>query len=173
MINNSVSSVVPFEHERRFFPDLKQFSLDPLAYEEIFIQQGYLEDELHTRIRRETYESGAHKYLQTRKTGDGISRKEDEIEITKETFESMWRSVEVSLTKSRYLVPLPLSDKVAEVNVFHGALRGYIQIEVEFKTHEEAVAFIPPGWFGKEVTDDKEHGNYHLAKCGCEKLIKD
>lgn len=171
MTHNSVDSVVPFEHERRFFPNLKTFTLDYFAYEEIFIKQGYLEDELRNRIRCETYQDGTYRYLQTRKTGDGISRPEDEKEITKETFESMWRSVEVGLTKSRYLVPLPGGDNIAQVNFFHGALRGYIQIEVEFDTHEEAVAFIPPEWFGKEVTDDKEHGNYYLAKHGCQKLL--
>ena len=163
---------IPFEHERRFFPDLTLFSFDPLLYEEVYIEQGYLEDELRTRIRLERCEDGTRKYLQTRKNGEGVSRTEDEIEISEEVFNVLWQSVEVSLIKSRYFVPLPANDKVAEVNIFQGELRGYIQIEVEFNTHEEAVAFVPPEWFGIDVTDEKEHGNYYLAKHGCGALLK-
>jgi len=41
-----------------------------------------------------------------------------------------------------------------------------VQIEVEFDSNEEAVAFVPPAWLGEEVTHDKAHGNYSLAKYG-------
>jgi CYTH domain-containing protein len=170
-MNTTEISAVPYEHERRFFPNLKTFSFDPLIYTEVYIVQGYLEDELKTRIRDETYANGAHKYLQTRKSGEGVSRQEDGIELAPELFEELWDQVEVYLVKSRYFVPLPGGEVVAQVNVFHGALNGYIQIEVEFSSHEEAVAFIPPDWFGIEVTDDVRHGNYYLAKHGCQGLL--
>lgn len=164
-------SVIPLEHERRFFPDLKTFSFNTSLYQKVYIVQGYLEDDLRTRIRDEVDECGVHRYLLTRKTGGGISRTEHEIEITKDVFESMWRLVRVHLTKRRYFVPIFSGEYIAEVNFFEGPLQGYIQVEVEFKSHEEAVAFVPLRWFGKEVTEEKEHGNYYLAKHGCKKLL--
>jgi adenylate cyclase len=36
--------------------------------------------------------------------------------------------------------------------------------EVEFKTSKQAKAFSPPDWFGKEVTEDEEYKNAHLAQ---------
>jgi CYTH domain-containing protein len=161
--------LVPMEHERRFFPDVTEFIFNSVEYEKVDILQGYLEDILKTRLRAECDSFGEYTYWQTRKSGSGISRHEDEQEITKEAFEHGWKDVKYHLSKDRYFVPV--GNVIAEVNIFQGRLYGYIQIEVEFPSHQEAIAFIPSAWFGKEVTDDKKHGNYYLAKYGCKKLL--
>ena len=36
-------------------------------------------------------------------------------------------------------------------------------VEVEFNSLEEAEAFIPPAWFGEEVTGNKQYSNAQLA----------
>lgn len=162
-IDQSSPTEIPFEHERRFIPDIHSLPFEFKMYAMKSILQGYLKDEFGTRLRYESSDQG-HMYLQTRKTGSGISRTEDEREITKETFDAMWREVECSLAKSRYFITWDNID--IEFNVFHGKLEGYFQIEVEFDSHEDATSFIPPSWLGREVTDDKRHGNYRLAKDG-------
>jgi adenylate cyclase len=161
--------LVPMEHERRFFPDVTEFIFNSAQYEKVNILQGYLEDTLKTRLRDECDLFGKHTYWQTRKSGGGISRPEDEQEITKEVFDSKWKDVEYHLVKERYFVPV--GSVVAEVNIFQGSLQGYIQIEVEFTSHEDAVAFVPPAWFGVDVTDNPRHGNYYLAVFGCRSLL--
>ena len=36
-------------------------------------------------------------------------------------------------------------------------------VEVEFETEEQANAFVPPEWFGKDVTFSGEYQNSQLA----------
>lgn len=165
--NIAQDTTVPFEHERRFFPDMNALPFDFMNYPKEAILQGYLEDGLGTRIR-DTNDNNGHRFTQTRKIGKGVSRLEDEHEITKEEFRLMRRTARGSfLVKTRYFITWEGID--IQFNVFHASLDGYVHIEVEFKTHEEAVAFIPPAWLGKEVTDDDAHGNYSLAKNGIPK----
>lgn len=54
---------------------------------------------------------------------------------------------------------------IAEIDVFHGRLDGLILIEVEFPDEETALHFIPPTWFGREVTFDKAYHNSNLSRC--------
>lgn len=164
---NSDTETVPKEHERRFIPDMEILPFLFWRFPMEFIIQGYLEDPLKTRIRH-TYNHKKHVYTQTRKSGSGVSRDEDECFLEKEDFEEKWKRVRCSLVKSRYFVAIEnkYENVSCQLNIFHDELAGYVQIESEFKTHEEAISFIPPSWFGKEVTDDERHGNYSLAKNG-------
>lgn len=160
---------VPMEHERRFLvPNLNLMPVPFYLCRMVYIIQGYLEDEERTRLRDEL--SGiAHEYIRTNKTGSGISRIEIEKQMSAKNFWTMWKEVQCSLTKSRYF--LPFGDTTVELNIFHGQLAGYMQYEVEFKSTEEALAFITPEWFGKEVTNDERHGNFSLAKNGIPKSL--
>lgn len=160
------STATPMEHERRFFPNILDIPLHFRTYPVSYIEQGYIGGASGARLRREL-KDGVMTFTQTRKTGEGVSRQEEEIEISVPTFADMWENVECSLRKSRYYIPW--KNVVVELNIFHGILSGYVQIEVEFNSHEEAMAFIPPEWFGLEVTLDKRHGNYSLAKNGAPK----
>ncbi len=53
-----------------------------------------------------------------------------------------------------------------EFDVHHGHLEGYICVEVEFDTVEEAKAFVLPDWIkdAVEVTEDKRYKAKNLAK---------
>ncbi len=158
--------VIPEEHERRFTLNLGEVIFPFAAFPKVFITQGYLEDPLRTRVRDEMeVVTGKHTYTTTRKSGSGVSRPEDEGEITKDRFDELWSMVRYSLNKIRYFVTY---DGVSfQFNIFTGHLKDFApQIEIEFDSHEEAVAFIPPPWFGREVTDDPNHSNYSLAKFG-------
>lgn len=165
--NTATTGGTPMEHERRFVPKLSELPFVFSSYPMVFIIQGYLEDGQGTRLRDERDAEGQHTYLLTRKTGEGVSRTEDEQEISAGEFRRSWEEVKCSLTKDRYFVDW--NDIHLQLNIFHDNLEQYVQIEVEFTSHEEALAFVPPAWFGLEVTDDKRHGNYSLAKNGMPK----
>lgn len=36
-------------------------------------------------------------------------------------------------------------------------------VEVEFESLSKAKSFVPPVWFGTEVTSDNRYGNFRLA----------
>jgi CYTH domain-containing protein len=152
------------EIERRFLMN----HVPPLFfnYPASIIHQGYLADGSGTRLREETIDERT-RYYRTIKKGTGVEREENEREISPRYFRQRWREVEASLWKVRYHIPC--GNHLAELNFFCGRLSGYVQIEVEFNTREEADAFVPPDWFGREVTDDPRHSNYELARNGAPK----
>lgn len=123
------------------------------------IRQGYAKDGLRFRQR------GAA-YFETRKVGAGLVVEEDEREISRDEFEQAWPSTEGRrLEKTRTEVMLP-GGLVAEVDIFLGSLSGLRYVEVEFDDEASARAFVPPAWFGREVTDDLRYRNSALARCG-------
>ena len=77
MTNQTKAGEVPYEHERRFFPELARLPFHLYRYNATEITQGYLEDASKSRIRHEVGNS-CDIYTRTQKSGDGISRFEDE-----------------------------------------------------------------------------------------------
>jgi CYTH domain-containing protein len=129
------------------------------------IRQGYLAIDKDrgaaVRIRRED-----DKYTLTAKTSTDqglIARNEVEIEITEEQFVALWPLTvgnQVHKTRFKFAANGPL---VYEVDYFDHGLK---LAEVEFPTLEDARAFTPPSWFGKEVTDDPRFANTWISKHG-------
>ena len=54
---------------------------------------------------------------------------------------------------------------MGELDIFHGRLDGLYFIEVEFKDEEDARQFVPPGWFGENVSNDGRYANSFLSSC--------
>jgi CYTH domain-containing protein len=52
---------------------------------------------------------------------------------------------------------------VAELDVYSGPLTGLSVVEVEFPSVAIMNSFIPPAWFGRDVTQDKFISNSFLA----------
>jgi CYTH domain-containing protein len=50
--------------------------------------------------------------------------------------------------------------------VFADHLVGLVIAEVEFGSDESMAAFVPPPWFGREVTDDPRYSNAAMAVDG-------
>jgi CYTH domain-containing protein len=127
------------------------------------IAQGYLavgSDGTEVRLRRK-----GDRYSQTVKRGSGLRRRETEVTLSGEQFDSLWKHTEGRrLEKDRYEVPY--RDVVIEVDVFRGALEGLIVAEVEFDSVEASRGFEPPAWFGDEVTEDGAYRNRNLATKG-------
>ena len=66
------------------------------------------------------------------------------------------------LSKTRYLLPLP-NDLTIELDVFDAPYEGLWLAEVEFPTEDEANAFVPPAWFGEDVTFSSAYHNSTLS----------
>ncbi len=52
---------------------------------------------------------------------------------------------------------------VCVIRLFQHALAGFNYVEVEFSTVEQAKSFVPPDWFGREVTEDARFSYGTLA----------
>ena len=126
------------------------------------IVQGYLmTTPAAVRVRRRDTT-----FTLTLKTGSGLARTEIEREITAEEFDALWAvATALRISKRRHLVELA-SGHVAELDLFEGALEQRRIVEVEFDSTTDAHAFVPPTWFGREVTDDGRFTNAALARDG-------
>jgi len=129
------------------------------------IDQGYLaidRDGTEARIRRR-----ATRLTLTVKSPDaGRVRVEEELEIDAARFDALWPLTDGRrLEKDRHLIDLP-GGLTAELDVYGGALAGLRVVEVEFPSEDSAARFEPPGWFGKEITEDQRFRNRELAVRG-------
>lgn len=98
----------------------------------------------------------------TVKQGSGRTRLEDEITISRELFESLWAATEGRrIEKIRYRIQW--GECLIELDCYCGGLDGLVVAEVEFSSEEAASSWVPPSWFGREVTDDKAYKNQRLA----------
>lgn len=125
------------------------------------LRQGYLTtstDSVELRLRQRGTE-----YFMTLKSEGGLSRQEYEIPVDVAQFETLWPATEGRrVEKTRYSGTLP-EGQFFELDVFAGHLSPLMLVEVEFLSEDAAKAFIPPPWFGKEVTEDKRYKNKALA----------
>ncbi len=149
------------EIERKFLVERPPDGLDAQPSGEI--EQGYLAitDDVEVRLRR----YGEETFLTVKSSGDG-SRIEEEIEIEARRFAALWPLTDGRrLEKRRYAIPYG-DGLTIELDIYHGRLSGLLTAEVEFDTPADASAFVPPDWFGRELTDDPRYKNKRLATQG-------
>ena len=133
------------------------------------IEQGYLCKSPVIRIRRSNED-----YILTYKSKMALK---DGSRI-QETEARMCEEVEVPLSKEGYLhlkvkvdgriinkrrYQIPYQERLIELDVFEGFLEGLVFAEVEFENEAQAKEFVPPEWFGEEVTFDYRFSNNYLA----------
>ena len=125
------------------------------------ITQGYLvvsSEGIEVRVRRKD-----GKFFETIKTGTGLKRGEIEIELSRKQFRSLWTATQGRrLEKVRYT--LKWQRRKIELDVYKKELAGLKVAEVEFKSRKQASDFLPPPWFGKEITNDDQYKNASLAE---------
>jgi CYTH domain-containing protein len=131
--------------------------------DQVEFAQGYLavgEDGSEVRLRR----AGERLWL-TVKRGAGMVRGEFEVALSAEQFDVLWPATEGRrLVKTRHAIPL--GELNIEFDVYAGGLAGLMVAEVEFPSVQAAREFLPPPWFGDEVTDDPRFKNRRLAERG-------
>lgn len=153
------SAVEAQEIERKFLlsgdlPDLSKARAKHL-------RQGYLA----TGAREVRLRTDGTTRVLTFKEGNGLVRREIEVDLSAQQFETLWPGTEgCRIEKTRYL--LPHAGHTLEIDVYAGPLAPLRIAEVEFSSVEESERFSPPPFFGKEVTHDARFKNRVLATVG-------
>ena len=149
------------EIERKFI--IENLPQDLEKYPRHDIRQGYLavaEDGTEVRIRHK-----GQQYFLTVKSGGRLQRDEVEIKLNRDEFTRLWPlTIGKRIEKDRY--ELEHEGSIIELDVFGGSIEGHIAAEVEFQSLEDSESFVPPDWFGREITQDERYKNKNLAVHG-------
>ena len=145
------------EIERKFLIQRLPEHLD--AYPFQLLEQAYLCTEPVVRIRRSD-----DSYTLTYKSKGLMSREEYNLPLTFESYEHLKKKADGNIIrKKRYRIPLP-DELTIELDLFDPPFEGLILAEVEFTSEVQARAFLPPEWFGEEVTWSTEYHNSTLSQ---------
>ena len=144
------------EIERKFLVDHSAW-VKQIKAKSFNITQAYLYNSKDQTIRLRLKDAKA--YLTIKGPTSGLTRKEYEYEIPYQEAEEMIMDLKLKvLKKRRYLIDF--SNKMWEVDVFEGNLKGLIIAEIELEFEQEA--FEKPAWIGKEVSYDPSYYNANL-----------
>lgn len=149
------------ERERKFL--VERDTVVEGVGEGVALEQGYvaLDGDTSVRVRR----VGGIEGVLTLKAGTGATRTEVEWAVDDAQFAALWPLTEGRrLVKTRHHVAVGTFD--ATLDVFGDELEGLRLVEVEFDDEATMAAFVPPPWFGPEVTDDGRYTNAALASRG-------
>src|SRR5262245_6604382 len=153
------------ERERKF---LVEKSPTELHYDSRKrIRQGYLfagddEDGSPTEMRLRRV---GRRFRLTLKRGTGKTRSEVEVPISRKSGCMLWPLTRGRrIKKVRYTIPH--EGRTVELDEYRGVARGLSIAEVEFDSDRESDEFVPPDWFGEEVTGREEFSNQKIATCG-------
>lgn len=150
---------VNYEIERKFL--IKSLPENIENFTHSTIKQGYISTDPTIRLRQRDNE-----YILTVKTAGLMKKQEYEINLTQEQFTRLWKKTEGNtIEKTRYIIPLDHGLK-AELDIYEGALKGFMNVEVEFSSTKDAILFEKPLWFGREVTQFPQYSNSSLSKYG-------
>lgn len=91
-------------------------------------------------------------------------REEYNLPLTREAYEHLRPKADgILIHKIRYKIPY--QDKYTiELDIFSDALAPLMLAEVEFVSEEEANTFVPPEWFGEDVTFSTKYHNSTLSR---------
>lgn len=143
------------EIERKFL--VKKLPEDLSSYDFHIIEQAYLCTEPVVRVRKQDSE-----YYMTYKGRGFLAREEYNLPLNATAYEHLLEKADGNvITKTRYLIPF--SKYTIELDIFQGKFDGLIIAEVEFSSEDEANSFIPPEWFGDDVTFSSEYHNSTLS----------
>ena len=147
--------------------------------------QGYITNEKNkcVRVRR----AGPNGWLTIKGPTTGISRPEFEYKIHWEEAQKMLDTMCGDIiSKKRYMMEYGYifvkkdllcsyleKEYTIELDIFNEDNEGLIIAEVEFKSEEEAKAFVVPDWFGEDVSEDPRYYNASLAKKSYKQILKD
>ena len=123
------------------------------------MEQGCLNTDPVVRIRRDNND-----YILTYKSKGLMVREEYNLPLNEKAYEHLKTKIDGRLiSKTRHVIPLTDTLNI-ELDIFHGDLEPLMLAEVEFPDEETALAFVPPEWFGEDVTFSSEYHNSTLSK---------
>ena len=146
------------EIERKFlidgFPDLQE-----LRREKMY--QGYLCSSPVVRIRS-TQTHSSQEFVLCFKGKGTLAREEIELPISEDIFVRLKALLPMPLVQKDHRVYSLEGGHLLECNlVDEGEQTQFYYAEVEFSTVEEANAFVPPAFLGREVTWEPEYSMSH------------
>jgi len=145
------------EIERKYL--IENIPFDYTEYPAMVIEQAYLCTNPVVRVRRSNDD-----YYLTYKGKGLIEREEYNLPLNREAYEHMLKKADGRIIKKvRYNIPY-LEKYTIELDIFDEGLSPLIVAEVEFDTREEADSFIPPEWFGRDLTGSPEFQNSNLTR---------
>lgn len=145
------------EIERKFL--LKKLPDNLTSYKARKIEQAYLCTDPVVRVRRDNDD-----YYLTYKSKGMIVRDEYNLPLTKEAYGHLLAKADGNIiTKTRYEIP-EKDNLTIELDVFEGKFDGLLLAEVEFASEEEALGYIPPEWFGEDVSNSTKYHNSTLSR---------
>lgn len=123
------------------------------------IEQAYLCTNPVVRVRRQDED-----YILTYKGSGMMAREEYNLPLNKEAYEHLLTKADGAIiSKKRYLIPLS-EQLTIELDEFYRPMNDLLLAEVEFPSIEEANAFVPPEWFGEDVTFDAAYHNSTMSR---------
>ena len=147
------------EIERKFLIEKENLPENLASYPCHRIEQGYLCTSPVVRIRRQDDD-----YFLTYKSKGLMVRREENLPLDADSYRHLLKKADGNIiTKTRYKIPFD-NGLTIEIDVFHGKFQGLILAEVEFPTEDAANAFIPPDYFGEDVTFSSEYHNSTLSR---------
>lgn len=145
------------EIERKFL--IKKLPDNLTSYKARKIEQAYLCTDPVVRVRRDNDD-----YYLTYKSKGMIVREEYNLPLTKEAYGHLLAKADGNIiTKTRYEIP-EKDNLTIELDVFEGKFDGLLLAEVEFTSEEEALGYIPPEWFGEDVSNSTKYHNSTLSR---------
>ena len=145
------------EIERKFL--IKKLPDNLTSYKARKIEQAYLCTDPVVRVRRDNDD-----YYLTYKSKGMIVREEYNLPLTKEAYGHLLAKADGNIiTKTRYEIP-EKDTLTIELDVFEGKFDGLLLAEVEFASEEEALGYIPPEWFGEDVSNSTKYHNSTLSR---------
>lgn len=156
------------EIERKFLITKLPDQLESYPFH--LIEQAYLTTNPVIRVRRQD-----DSYYLTYKGKGLMTREEYNLPLTPEAYQTLLSKADGTIiSKKRVLIPLtpskgnpfmPEKDSlIVELDLFSAPFENLIIAEVEFPDEETALAFLPPDWFGKEVTQDPAYHNSNMSR---------
>ena len=152
------------EIERKFLVSRLPDHLE--QYPHVDIEQGYLCTSPTLRIRK----AGDVYWLTVKEKvsnpSSAIHNREEEFSLPVDNYRMLKaKCVGRMVVKTRYRIPLSGTGEglVAELDIFHEQHQGLQLVEVEFPNTASADAFVPPDWFGPDVSGRPEYRNSYLA----------
>lgn len=147
------------EIERKFLIDKNKLPENLEQYPSKQIEQGYLCTDPVVRIRRSN-----DSYYLTYKSKGLLAREEYNLPLTREAYEHLRPKADgIVISKVRYVIPEKDGLSI-ELDIFGAPYQGLLLAEVEFPSEEAANAYVPPAWFGKDVTYSTKYHNSTLSK---------
>ncbi len=158
------------EIERKFLISKLPEDLDTYSFHRI--EQAYLSTNPVVRVRRED-----DNYYLTYKGSGLLAREESNLPLTPESYKHLLLKADGNvISKRRYLIPLEHPQVISgapqppdgyslliELDIFDDPFAPLYMAEVEFGSKEAAETFLPPDWFGEEVTYDPRYHNSNMA----------